>query len=187
MTDLIVTDKSEDFGYTSPGASTGAPMAQGRAAMMVGHNNLWLELQKSAPDLVKDGKVGFFMLADSRPAMFQGGTLGTVSAKTQHPAAAKALVSFLADHDAVLAANQQRGNVPALKSLESSDYVKGNPAVQFAMGHLDAAYSEGGVPAWLEIRGDFKAAIESALLGRKAPQQALDELAAKATAAMAKA
>lgn len=184
MTDIIRTDKSEDFGYTQPGAATGVPLIQGRAAMMVGHNNVWLEIVKNAPDLVKDGKIGFFAITEKRPAMFQGGTLGTVSAKSAHLAAAKALVTFLTEEKAALAANQQRGNVPALKSLETSDYVKGNPAVQFAMGNLDAAFSEGGVPAWLEIRGDFKAAIESALLGKKTPQQALDELAAKATQAI---
>lgn len=186
MTDIIVTDKSEDFGFTAPGSATGAPLVQGRAAMMIGHNNVWLEVLKNAPDLAKDGKVGFFAVTNTRQAMFQGGTLGTVSAKTVHPGAAKALVSFLAGSDAALAANQQRGNVPALKSLEQSDYVKGNPAVQFAMGHLDSAYSEGGVPQWLEIRGEFKAAIESALLGKKSPKQALDDLAAKATEAMAR-
>jgi multiple sugar transport system substrate-binding protein len=186
MTDIIRTDKSEDYGYTAPGAATGIPLVQGRAAMMVGHNNVWLEIVKSAPDLVRDSKVGFFTITGTRPAMFQGGTLGTVSAKTQHPAAAKAFVAFLADAQAALAANQQRGNVPALKTLESSDYVKGNPAVQYSMGHLDAAFSEGGVTQWLEIRGDFKAAIESALLGQTTPQKALDDLAAKANTAIAR-
>jgi multiple sugar transport system substrate-binding protein len=52
------------------------------------------------------------------------------------------------------------------------------------MQHLDSAYSEGGVPAWLEIRNKFKAAIESAMLGQKTPQQALDDLAAEADAAI---
>jgi multiple sugar transport system substrate-binding protein len=51
------------------------------------------------------------------------------------------------------------------------------------MANLDSAYSEGGSPAWLEIRNGFKAAIESAMLGQKTPQQALDEFAAEATAA----
>jgi multiple sugar transport system substrate-binding protein len=186
MTDIIRTDRSEDFGFTQPGAATGVPLAQGRAAMMVGHNNVWTQIQESAPDLIKQDKIGFFMINNVRPALFQGGTLATVSAKSAHPAAAKALVEFLAGEDASLAANEQRGNVPAIKALADSSYVTGNKAVQFAMQHLDVAFSEGGVPAWLEIRGDFKAALESALLGRKTPQQALDELAAKADSAIAR-
>lgn len=183
MADIIRTDKSEDFGFTEPGAATGIPLLQGRSAMMLGHNDTWIEIQENAPALA--GKVGFFTIANERPAMFQGGTLATVSARSQHQPAAKALVKFLAGADASLAANQQRGNVPALKSLESSDYVKGNPAVQFAMRNLDVAFSEGGVPAWLEIRGEFKSTVESVLLGKKTAQQALDQLAAEAEQAIA--
>jgi multiple sugar transport system substrate-binding protein len=94
-------------------------------------------------------------------------------------------VKYLASAQPSLQANQQRGNVPALKSLLTSDYVQKNPAVQFAMKNLGSAYSEGGIPAWLQIRGDFKATIESALLGKKSPQGALDDLAKKANAAIA--
>ncbi len=185
MADIVRVDKSEDVGFTEPGAATGVPIVQGRAAMMIGHNNTWQEFEENAPELIKNDKIGFFTIADERPALFQGGTLGTVSAKSQHQAAAKALVKFLAGEQASLAANKQRGNVPALKSLLGSEYVKSNPAVQFAMENLDNAHSEGGVPAWLEIRGEFKAAIESVLLGKKTAQQALDELAKQADEAIA--
>jgi multiple sugar transport system substrate-binding protein len=183
MTDVIRTDHSEDIGFTQPNSPTGNVMAQGRAAMMVGHHHFWTEIEKAAPELIQQDKLGFFVITDERPAVFQGGTLATVSAQSRNPAAAKAFAEFLASEGPMLAANQQRGNIPALKSLESSDFVKGNKSIQFAMANLDKAYSEGGVPAWLEIRGKFKAAVESALLGQKTPQQALDDLAAQATAA----
>jgi multiple sugar transport system substrate-binding protein len=184
MADIIRTDKSEDVGFTESGAATGVPLVQGRAAMMLGHNNTWLEFEKNAPELIKDDKIGFFTIANERPAIFQGGTIATASAKSRQLPAAKALVKFLASAAPALAANQQRGNVPALKSLETSDYVKNNLSVQFAMQNLDVAYSEGGVPAWLEIRDDFKSTIESVLLGKKTAKQALDDLAEKATAAI---
>jgi len=185
MADVIRTDKSEDVGFTEAGAATGVPLVQGRAAMMLGHNNTWLELEKNAPELIKDDKIGFFTIANERPAIFQGGTIATVSAKSKQLPAAKALVKYLASSEPALAANEQRGNVPALKSLVTSDYVKNNKSVQFAMENLDVAYSEGGVPAWLEIRGDFKSTVESVLLGKKTAKQALDDLAEKATAAIA--
>lgn len=118
--------------------------------------------------------------------MFQGGTLATASAHSQHPGAAKALVEFLAEPEPALAANEQRGNVPALRSLLDSDYVEDNPAVQYAMENMDAAHSEGGVPAWLEIRDEFKTAVESALLEEKTPQEALDDLAEDAEDAIAR-
>jgi multiple sugar transport system substrate-binding protein len=185
MTDVIRTDKAEDVGFSQPTAPAGIPLLQGRAAMMIGHNNVWTELTKSAPDLIKDDKVGTFLIANTRPAMFQGGTLATVSARTQHPAAAKALTRFLASPEVSLQASEQRGNVPAAKSAADSTFVKDNKFVQFAMQNLDAAYSEGGVAAWLTIRNDFKAAIDAATLGQKSPKQALDDLAAQAEKAMA--
>jgi multiple sugar transport system substrate-binding protein len=184
MADVIRVDRSEDVGYTQPNAPTGNVMAQGRAAMMVGHHNFWSEIQRTAPDLIAQDKIGFFVIQNVRGAVFQGGTLATVAAQSRNPAAAKAFVDFLTSEGPALAANQQRGNIPALKSLESSEFVQGNKAIQFAMENLELAHSEGGVPQWLEIRGKFKAAIESAMLGQKTPQQALDDLAAEASAAM---
>jgi multiple sugar transport system substrate-binding protein len=183
MVDVFQTDRSEDIGFTQPQSPLGNVMAQGRAAMMVGHHNFWSEIERTAPDLIAQDKIGFFVISNERPAVFQGGTLATVAAQSRNPAAAKAFAEFLASEGPMLAANEQRGNIPALRSLESSPYVQGNKAIQFAMANLDQAFSEGGVPAWLEIRGGFKAAIESALLGQKTPQRALDDFAAEATAA----
>ncbi|TWF81288.1 carbohydrate ABC transporter substrate-binding protein (CUT1 family) [Pseudonocardia hierapolitana] len=185
MTDVIQVDRSEDVGWTVPNSPTGNVMAQGRTAMMVGHHHFWTQIQEEAPDMIAQDKLGFFVIQDERPAMFQGGTLATVAAQSKHPAAAKALAGFLASDGPALAANQQRGNIPALKSLESSEFVQQNKAIQFAMQNFDAAHSEGGVPQWLDIRDKFKPAIESAMLGQKSPQQALDDLAAEATAALA--
>jgi multiple sugar transport system substrate-binding protein len=184
MADVIQVDRSEDVGWTVPNSPTGNVMAQGRTAMMVGHHHFWTQIQEEAPDLIAQDKLGFFVIQEERPAMFQGGTLATVAAQSRHPAAAKALAEFLASDGPALAANEQRGNIPALKSLESSQFVQENKAIQFAMQNFDSAHSEGGVPEWLDIRDKFKPAIESALLGQKTPQQALDDLAAEARAAL---
>jgi multiple sugar transport system substrate-binding protein len=185
MVDIIRVDRSEDIGFTQNKAATGIALVQGRAAMMIGHHNTWTEMEEVAPELIAQDKVGFFMIANERPAMFQGGTLATVAAQSRHPEAAKALVEFLTSEGPALAANEERGNIPALRSLESSDYVQQNKAIQFAMQNLDNAHSEGGDAGWLDIRGLFKAAVESALLGEKSAQQALDDLAAEAEAALA--
>ncbi|MCP3801190.1 extracellular solute-binding protein [Allokutzneria sp. A3M-2-11 16] len=179
MTDLIRTDRALDIGFTKVG-DTSIPIITDRAAMALGHNNLWLEIQAQRPELIAQDKIGTFVITDERPAMFQGGTLASMSASGKNKPAALALVKFLASADASLAASSQRGNVPAVRSLESSSYVKENAFVRFAMSNMDSAFSEGGVPGWLNIRNDFKAAIESALLGQKSPKEALDELAARA-------
>jgi len=184
MTDVIRTDKAEDLGYSQPSPPTGYPLLQGRAAMMVGHQQLWTEMEQSAPELIEQDKVGVFLIENTEPAMFQGGTLATVSARSQHSAAAIAFAKFLATQDVSLQASQQRGNVPAVKAASETDYVRNNPFVQFAMQNMDAAHSEGGIPAWLEIRDDFKPAIEAALLGQQTPKEALDGLANQAEQAI---
>ena len=181
VVDLVREDKVEDIGYSSPDADT-YPVINGRAAMMVGHNDYWIKAQESNPE-VADQLVPF-MIHGTEDAMFQGGTLVTVANQSSDKEAAVALLEFLTDAEASLAANEQRGNVPALGSLLESDYVSQNTAVQFAMENLDNAHPEGGVPAWLEIRGDFEAAVQSALLGEKTAQEALDGLAASAQEAM---
>jgi multiple sugar transport system substrate-binding protein len=183
ITDLVIEDRVEDIGFSGTDVDV-HPLLNGRAAMAVCHNNLWIQLQEAAPELAD--QIQPFLINGTQPGMFFGGTLATVSASSDNPEAALALAQFLAGPEPSLAANEQRGNVPALTELLDSDYVQGNPLVQFAMENLDVAQREGGPPQWLEIRGDFSPAIESALLGQQTPQQALDDLAEAARAAMAR-
>ncbi|WP_329362070.1 ABC transporter substrate-binding protein [Streptomyces sp. NBC_00669] len=185
MVDVVRNDRIEDYGFSSTSA-VAAPLTQGRAAMAVGHNDLWRQMEAAAPDLIKEDKVAGFTLNQARPAMFQGGTLATVAARSSHREEAKKLVEFLSSAQVSPQAAQQRGNLPAVNSAADSTYVKDDKLVGFAMRNLDHAFSEGGVPSWLEIRDEFKPALESALLGRTTPAKALQGLAEKARAIMAK-
>lgn len=183
LVDLIQKDKVEDVGFSSSDAEV-HPLLNGRAAMGVCHNNLWISLQEQAPEMAD--KIEPFLINGTQPGMFFGGTLATVSANSDNQDAALALAQYLSSADASLAANEQRGNVPAMTELLESEYVQSNPLVQYAMENLDVAQREGGPAQWIEIREDFAPAIESALLGEKTAQEALDDLAASATDAMAR-
>ncbi|GIJ00590.1 carbohydrate ABC transporter substrate-binding protein (CUT1 family) [Sediminihabitans luteus] len=174
MTDLVNEYKVEDIGFSSTDEAVN-PLLNGRAAMGIAHNNLWTQGLEADPEML-DNLEPFIIQGDGQ-GMFFGGTLATRSATSKNPEAAQALLEFLASPDAALAANEQRGNVPALTELLDSDYVQGNRFVQFAMENLDVAKREGGPAEWLEVRGDFAPAVESALLGQKEPQDALDDLA----------
>ncbi|MBN3928268.1 ABC transporter substrate-binding protein [Streptomyces verrucosisporus] len=185
MVDVIRTEKIEDYGFTQKGAVV-APLIQGRAAMMIGHNDMWRQASESAPELIEEDRIGGFMLNQRRPALFQGGTLATMSAKTKHPEQAKALVEYLSGEKVSPQAAEQRGNIPAVLSAADSEYVRGNKLISFAVDNLDHAFSEGGVPAWLEIREEFKPALESALLGKSSPADSLRGLAETAEAIIAK-
>ena len=109
--------------------------------------------------------------------MFFGGTLATVSSSSKNPAAAQALLEFLSSPGPALAANQQRGNVPALTELLDSDYVQSNRFVQFAMENLDVAKREGGPAKWLEVRGDVAPPCRRPSCSRRRREKSLDDLA----------
>ncbi|MEV8268383.1 ABC transporter substrate-binding protein [Microbacterium sp. NPDC076911] len=175
MTDLVNEYEVEDIGFASTDDIVN-PLISGRAAMGIAHNNLWTQTLEADPEMVDNLEP--FIIEGAAPGMFFGGTLATVSNNSQHPEAAQALLEFLSSPHAALAANEQRGNVPALLDLLESDYVQSNRFVQFAMENLDVAQREGGPAAWLEVRGDVAPAVQEALLEQKTPQEALDDLAA---------
>jgi len=174
VVDLIHTSKVEDTGYSST-KETVNPLINGRAAMGIAHNNLWTQTLEAAPELLPELEP--FLIPGDAPGMFVGGTLATMSKGSEHPEAAQALLEFLASPGPALAANEQRGNIPALTELLDSEYAQGNRLVQFSMENLDVAKREGGPSEWLGLRGEIAPAIESALLAQKTPKQALDDLA----------
>lgn len=175
MVDLVNKYKVEDIGFSSADSAV-HPLLNGRAAMGIAHNSLWTQGLEAAPEMLDNLEP--FLIEDAAPGMFFGGTLATVSNASKNPEAAQALLEFLSSPGPALAANEQRGNVPALTELVDSDYVQSNGFVQFAMENLDAAKREGGPSSWLEVRSDFKPAIEGALLKQKTAQETLDDLEA---------
>ncbi|MDJ0335335.1 ABC transporter substrate-binding protein [Salinibacterium sp. G-O1] len=174
MSDLINKYKVEDIGFTSTDDIVN-PLINGRAAMGIAHNNLWSQTLAADPTVIDNLEP--FLIQGEAPGMFFGGTLATVAKNSKSPQAARALLEFLSSPEAALAANEQRGNVPALTELLDSDYVQSNRFVQFAMENLDVAKREGGPAKWLEVRGDVAPAVQSALLGQSTPEKALDDLA----------
>ncbi|MFC7625007.1 ABC transporter substrate-binding protein [Microlunatus sp. GCM10028923] len=179
----LITDGSASFDLKT---AQGQPstLQQGSAAMMMVNNSLWINIEDENPELIKDDRIGAFLLADTRPAMLQGGTLVAQSATSKNAAAARALVEFLGSPDVILPACEQRGAVPAVADLADSEYVKGNPFVDFALSNLDQAFSEGGTPAWMEIREKIKPTLESAVVGQQSAQQAIEQLAGIANEAI---
>jgi len=174
IVDLFHTSDVEDIGFSAPNATVN-PLINGRAAMAIAHNNVWTQTELANPDILPDLEP--FLIPGDDPSMFVGGTIATVSASSKHPAAAQALAEFLASPGPALAANQQRGNVPALTELLDSDYAQDNRLVQFAMENLEVAKREGGPGKWLGLRGEVAPAIQEAILQNKTPKVALNDLA----------
>jgi multiple sugar transport system substrate-binding protein len=172
----VVKDKSADYSFKS---SAGQPstLQQGRAAMMMANNSLWVQLKQQNPELLAEDKVGAFILANKVPAMLQGGTMVARSASSKHAAAAQALVEFMGTPESILPTAEQRGSVPGVQDLRTSDYVKNNGFVKLALDNMSKARSEGGTAAWMEIREKIKTTLETAVVGKRTAKEAIDELA----------
>ncbi|MFF9399872.1 ABC transporter substrate-binding protein [Streptomyces sp. NPDC014744] len=179
----LVQDGSADYARkTELGAPTN--VQTGGASMMMTTSGLWKQVKDQAPDLIEDDRLGAFVLANRRPAMLQGGTLVTQSASSKHPAAARALVEHLATPESILGAARQRGSVPGLKDLDDSGYVKENEFVDLSLRSMGNACSEGGTPAWMEIREKIKPTLEPAIVGSQSAKDAVAELGRLAEAAI---
>lgn len=179
----MIDDGSSDFAFkTEAGQPTS--VQQGSAAIMMSSSAQYLQIAQQTPDMVD--KIGAFVMGNTRPALLQGGTMISQSATSKHPAAARALVEFLGSPDAVLAAAEHRGMIPSITDLKDSDYVKGAPAIAFALDNFDKAWSEGGTPAWMEIRENIAPALETALVGQQSAKQAINQLADLANSAIAR-
>lgn len=172
----VIKDKSADYSFKS---SAGQPttLQQGRSAMMMSNNSLWVQLKKQSPELLEEDKVGAFILANKVPAMLQGGTMVARSASSKHAAAAQALVEFMGTPESILPTAEQRGSVPGVQDLRTSQYVKDNGFVKLALDNMSKARSEGGTAAWMEIREKIKPTLETAVVGQRSAREAIDDLA----------
>ncbi|NEB39329.1 ABC transporter substrate-binding protein [Streptomyces sp. SID14515] len=179
----LVTDGSADYARKT---DAGAPsnVQTGRASMMMTTSALWVQVKEQNPELIEEDKLGAFVLANRRPAMLQGGTLVTQSAGSRHPAAARALVEYLATPESILGAARQRGSVPGLRDLNDTGYVKENRFVDLSLKNLQHAASEGGTAAWMEIREKIKPTLEPAIVGGQSAKDAVAELGRLAEAAI---
>jgi multiple sugar transport system substrate-binding protein len=182
VADLQLKDRVIDPGFSNPNSTT-LPLADGRAAMSIGHNNAWITTSKQRPEVL--GQLQPFLLDPAKPSVFAGGTLVSVSAASRHQSAAQALAAFIASPEVSLRGAAQRGNVPALTELENAPYVRDHPLVKFGLENLKYGRSEGGIPAWLSLREEILNTVQSVTTGRQGAQQALDQLAAVADAAIA--
>jgi len=87
LTGLQLRDRVIDQGFSSPKATT-LPIADGRAAMAIGHNNWWVTTTKQRPEVID--QLQPFLLNPAKPSIFAGGTLVSVSAASRHQSAAQA-------------------------------------------------------------------------------------------------
>ncbi|MEV1021168.1 extracellular solute-binding protein [Streptomyces sp. NPDC050264] len=183
----LSADGSADYAQkTEADAGAATNLQLGKASMMMAGSGLWKQLQEQSPELIEKDLIGAFVLRDRKPAMLTGGTLVCQSARSQHGAAARALVEHLAAPGTILSAAKQRATVPGLRELRSSAYAKSNKLVDFSLRNLGDACAEGGTPAWMEIREKIKPTLEPAVVGGKSAASAIAELGELAESAISR-
>jgi len=141
VADLQLKDRVIDAGFSNPNSTT-LPLADGRAAMSIGHNNAWITTSKQRPEVL--GQLQPFLLNPAKPSVFSGGTLVTVSApptSVRRPGAGR----LHRQPPGILRGAAQRGNVPPLTELEDTPYVRDHPLVKFGLENLKYGRSEGGI------------------------------------------
>jgi multiple sugar transport system substrate-binding protein len=85
-------------------------------------------------------------------------------------------MEYMLSNDALAAASRSTGKVPANSNIAKGTDLGGNKIIDFCQQHLDASITDGGTPAWLEIRGKMDPIVEAAVLGTKTVKQSIDEL-----------
>lgn len=165
------------------------PWQQQQAAVDLLNSSAWPDFQQQSPDLVTEDQMGMMLLPSADggdPVMFQGGTLLTMSARSEHQEAVQELMEYMLEPANLLTAVEESGKVPSRSDIEDP-IVTENRMAQFVIDNFQYATAfEGGSPAWMEIRGKVAPEIEAAVVGQKTAQQAVDALAAAAQDAISR-
>jgi multiple sugar transport system substrate-binding protein len=161
--------------------ATGQPGSYQKGENLLGwqSSGVWPTFSKQSPELVKDENLGMVLCptADgSKKILYQGGTLIGLSTRSKSPDAALAVMEYMLSNDALAAASRSTGKVPANSNIPKGTDLGGNKIIDFCQQNLDASVTDGGTPAWLEIRGKMDPIVEAAVLGTKTVKQAIDEL-----------
>lgn len=165
------------------------PWQQGKAAFDLLNSSSWPTFVEQTPDQVTEEAMGMMLLPSADggdPVMFQGGTLLTVSSRSQDQEVVQDLLEFLLEPENLLSAVEVSGKVPARSDLDDP-IVTDNRMAEFIIDNFSYATAfEGGSPAWMEIRGAVIPELEAAVVGQKTAQQAVDALEAAAQDAISR-
>ena len=165
------------------------PWQQEKAAFAFMNSTFWPAFVEETPDLVTPEHMGMMLLPSADggdPVMFQGGTLLTMSARSEHQEQVQELIGHLLEPENMLTAVAEVGKVPARSDLDDPIISENRMAEYIIENFQYATAYEGGSPAWMEIRGNVIPELEKAVLGQQTAQQAVDTLAAGAQDAISR-
>ena len=173
ISDRINVDKVIAFGQQNANKS---PMTlTGEAAM--GFAGGYVDCSdKGVGQAVCDDLV-YFNLDDKAKAMFTGGQLASVGAKSPIKGAAWAFIEQMSTPEAQSDIAALNFAVPASLNAQNAPIVTGNPASTFVSAHLDSVVFEGGAANWLDLRNELATQLDNAITGAAPIDQTLQNLA----------
>ncbi|WP_322410832.1 ABC transporter substrate-binding protein [Microbacterium invictum] len=184
---LVNDDKVVDVGFES--GAPQHPIVSGKAAMAL----YGAYLPCDDPEIITPEiceQLGYFAIpgeTTSDPgSVVLGGTLSSITTGAKNPEAAAALVKYMTENPEVaFSTTASTYTFPSTMSSWTDPRVADNAASAAFIALIDDAAFEGGPTTWLDTRNDFGPALESVIVGGADAQSALDDLAAKADAAIA--
>ena len=182
LADLIRADKVD-----VPGAIKvdNVDFAQGRVAMLVS-NIVTRDLIKNFPALKPDVGIAMVPGKKAQYVEFSGDMIG-IAKGSKHPVEAAKLINFIAARPEIAlkyyAIDQ---NMPSLKSLVDSDFVKNDPWIATYLKFVDKARPLPAHPRWTEIASVLTKALDSVYIDGQPAKAALDQAAAAANAILAR-
>lgn len=168
-------NEDEVIAYGQQNATKAPMVTTGEAAM--GFTGGFVDCAAVGQDVCDD--LVYFNLQDETEAMFSGGQVASVSASSELPEAAWALIEAMRQPEALADIAALNFAVPATKDAADTEAVTSNPASTFAYENLDVAVFEGGAQNWLDLRTTFDTALDQAILGDRSAEDVLAELAEK--------
>jgi ABC-type glycerol-3-phosphate transport system substrate-binding protein len=182
LADLINKDKVD-----VPGAIKvdNVDFAQGRVAMLAS-NIVTRGLLKNYPDLKQDVGISMVPGRKAQYIEFSGDMIGVAKA-TKHPIEAAKLLNFIAARpDIAVKYYEIDQNMPSLKSLTTSDYVKSDPWIGTYLNFVDKGRPLPVHPRWTEISNALTKALDSVYVEGLPAKEALDKAAIEANQILAR-
>jgi len=182
LADMIRVDKVD-----VPGAIKvdNVDFAQGRVAMLVS-NIVTRGLLKNYPKLKDDVGISMVPGRKAQYIEFSGDMIG-VAKGSKHSAEAVKLLNFIAAKPEIaLKYYEIDQNMPSLKSLTDSEYVKSDPWIGTYLKFVDKGRPLPAHPRWTEISSVITKALDSVYIEGQPAKVALDKAADEANQILAR-
>lgn len=156
------------------------PWQQGKVIFELAGSGIWPDLYEQTGDMVTEEAMSIDLLPGAEgndPVLFLGGTLVSIGERARDPELAERFVKHLYTPENLAVAAVHGGRVPAVNTLPEDPVLAENRFISFVSENLDyAGGTEGGSPAWMELRGALNPEIEAAVTGSQSPAETIARL-----------